>query len=71
MKKYIKWCTGHYRIDFCNEVKKQLREKGFTCITRDYSKEHGVSYARVYIEMNDFYHEHNDEIKIDVREGSK
>ncbi len=54
-KEYIKWCNGHYTLETCKEVKKQIREQGYKCITKDYIKENGVSYARVYIEVNDAY----------------
>ena len=54
-KKYIAWCTSHYRIERCNKIKAELREKGLKVRTLDYIREFGNSYARVFIEINEVY----------------
>lgn len=54
-KEYIAHCTAQYTLEYCNEIKNDLREKGLKVRTLDYVKENGKSYARVFIEMNEAY----------------
>lgn len=57
---WMKWCKSYYRLEFCNKVKDELRSRGFTVKVKDYLKENGQSYARVYILQNEFAKNCND-----------
>ncbi len=56
--KWTRHSEVYYEVEVCEEKVKQLENIGFTIEIRDHVEKYGTNWARVYMQVNEFYCKH-------------